>query len=261
MVKKKMNKYKSKENRSERVLLIGKSECGKTYHSKTILENELNFIPKQNRFLISPTSKKILDNQLIPYFDEDCIFKKFDKSDIEAIIELIEEVRIETYDKHYYKYVEDENGYIEKIKKKNVTTEPQYEHFLLFLDDCIQYLRNTFIAELITYARHFNLSIIITTQVYKKLNPNIRINSTQLKFFGCNNSELEKLCDEWSEFSRKKTFKKYFRYITQEPYSYFTINDKYRHLDKYNDNKITAKEFIKKLKNNEIEIDDDDEDI
>jgi len=83
-------------------LISGKTGSGKTFHSTKILENELSSIPKDNRFLISPTAKDDMDRTLLPYFDEDNIYNEYDDDFVEnVILELVKGERREIYEKFY----------------------------------------------------------------------------------------------------------------------------------------------------------------
>ena len=247
---------KPKDKPTDTILLIGKTKSGKTYHSTQLLENKLEFIAIQNRFLMSPTTNPVIDDTLIDYFYPEFVNKNFDEMEefIEGILEVIYEDRVEKYEKHYYKYEEDESGILQKVKRKNVKTKPEYDHFLLYLDDCISKLRDKCLESLATYSRHYNLNIIINSQDFRKIGNVIRSNASILRFFSCNTLDLDKVCEECNEFEKKNDFKKYFKYITKEPYSYFTVNNNYRNIHVYDDNEITALEFNEKLKKGEIKL-------
>ena len=60
-------------------ILGGKTGSGKTYHSQSLLENDLKHIPRENKFLMSPTATEEMDDTLLPYFDEENISQQIKK--------------------------------------------------------------------------------------------------------------------------------------------------------------------------------------
>jgi len=110
---------------------------------------------------------------------------------------------------------------IQKIYKERLL--PRH---LLNLDDCINLLprstQNSKISDLYTNHRHYKLSIITTTQVYKKLNTTIRRNSDLLSLFRTENfSEYESIRDDWS--FDKKRFDSIWDFATDKPNSFLHI--------------------------------------
>ena len=134
------------------------------------------------------------------------------------------------------------------MKRKNVNGKPEYPDYLLFVDDFIEKLKNgnkvKGLSSLITKSRHYNIYLIITSQYYTAVSPVIRSNIKQLHIFGCNNKERKKIGDEHSIFDNVKDFNKYFRMLTEEPYSYVIINYNYPAHRVFDDNKITPTEFL-----------------
>lgn len=238
-------------------LLIGKSGSGKTYHSKSILENQLTHIKMSNRWLISPTAKADLDTTLLPYFDEDNIENEYSNDFLLGILlELIKQERKDVYENHYYDI---DLNTMKRIKLKK-STPPPYEEYLIFIDDCVEFLKcgNSIkgVAKLITRSRHYGINLIITSQYYTAVSGVVRSNVKNLIIFGCNAKERKKLNDEHSLFQKSKTFDEYFQYLTKEPYSYVIINYNYSASKVFDDNKITPKEFLKKIKDGSITTQD-----
>jgi hypothetical protein len=110
---------------------------------------------------------------------------------------------------------------IQKIYKERLL--PRH---LLILDDCISLLprstQNSKISDLYTNHRHYKLSIITTSQIYKRLNTSIRRNSDLLSLFRTENaSEYESIREDWS-IDRKK-FDAVWDYSTDKPNSFLHI--------------------------------------
>ena len=225
-------------------LLIGKTGSGKTWHSKSILENELKRIPIDNRFLISPTAKPDMDTTLLPYFDEENIQNEFDDDFIGSVIlELIKGERSEIYEAFHYK-VDEKTGKRTKIKRPS-GAKPEYPEYLVFVDDCIEHLKSAGrvkgLSALITKSRHYHINLIITSQYYTAVSPVIRSNIKNIHVFGTNAKEIKKLNDEHSIFDNFKTFKSYFQMLTDEPYSFVIINYNHTANKVFDDNTITPK--------------------
>ena len=232
-------------------LLIGKTGAGKTKHSTTILENELKHIPKDNRFLISPTARPDMDTTLLPYFDEENIQNEYDDDFVGGVIlELIKGERHEIYEKFHYK-IDEETGKRVKIKRP-AGAKPKYPEYLLFVDDCIENLRGAGkvkgLSALITKSRHYHINLIITSQYYTAVSPVIRSNIKNIHIFGTNAKEIKKINDEHSLFDNYKQFKQYFQALTDEPYSYVIINYNNSANKVFDDNSITPKEFLAGVK-------------
>lgn len=74
--------------------------------------------------------------------------------------------------------------------------------------------------------RHYNISAIIISQLYKKLSLPMRVNSTNLVFFRIRNrNEMEKVMEENQESLTKEQFENMYNYVTSEPYAFLHINN------------------------------------
>lgn len=74
--------------------------------------------------------------------------------------------------------------------------------------------------------RHYNISIIIISQLYMKLSNPIRVNSTNMAIFRIRNRrELEKITCENQDSLTTKEFLEVYNYATGEPYAFLHINN------------------------------------
>jgi len=239
-------------------VFVGRSTSGKTYLSKEIMTNEMiDVIPKENRFLISPTFD--YDTTLRDFFNEENVERQFDYDHIEyVIIKLIKADRKEVDDKFYYIFDENRLVFIKKNLPKDA--KPIYPQYLLYIEDSIDHLSGTSkakgLSKLITYCRHLNIQLIINTQYYKSLSPIIRANATNFYFFATTENELSKIAEENSIFKLKKNFINYFKFITNKKYGAFRVNYNKDTMEIYDDNEPTYK-IYKTIKDNVISSIDD----
>ncbi len=80
------------------------------------------------------------------------------------------------------------------------------------------------VSKLFCNGRHLNISTILTTQKYTDINTTCRENNTGCILFSCSDRQLESVITDHNRLDNKKQFKKMFRDITKEPYSFMVIN-------------------------------------
>ena len=130
---------------------------------------------------------------------------------------------------------------IEKIIKYQTENRDDNEQVLLILDDCIGTInKSSSINSFIMKARHYRVSIIISTQYYRAVDPKIRENCNAYLFFLNHSSkEVEKINEEIGV--KFKNFKEYYDYATDAPYSFLYVNSKKSQLYKKFDELLVDK--------------------
>lgn len=89
---------------------------------------------------------------------------------------------------------------------------------LLILDDCLAYLKNKTLSYLSTKNRHYSVSLILTTQYYRKIDPVIRANATNwILFKTMVDKEKEAVNEDLNAFPN---FDGFYDEATREPYSF-----------------------------------------
>jgi len=206
--------YKNKGhlfNLPARLLLVGKSQfSGKSSMILNLLCQDDERLYKNdfdNIFIFSNSIdtdtkiKNIIKNQSIP---EENLNKDYDEDMIQAIYDLTEE--------EYRQAIE---------------AGEKPPHTLIILDDIGDKSKsrgkNNIIDEIYTRGRHINLSIFILLQKYTMASMTQRENASGLIIWDTSDKQLETISDEHSIFP-KKDFKKMFRTVTHDPYSYMIIN-------------------------------------
>lgn len=146
----------------------------------------------------------------------DFIYEKFDA-------ELIEEI---------FKYAEEETA---EYSANGGAKPPK---ILLIFDDMIDQnimkVQKIDILERIAIrGRHVGISVLIISQLYKKISNPCRVNSTNMIFYRVQNQgELKKIIDENQEMLSVKNFKRIFNYCTSEAYCFLHIDKQEK--DPYN---------------------------
>jgi len=97
-------------------------------------------------------------------------------------------------------------------------------HMLLVFDDCLQYIHhNGFIAGWIPTFRHYSMSIIFTTQGFKKLPPIVRALASGYLLFRTNNKkERVEITDELAE--NFPNFQELYARVTMKKYNFLFLD-------------------------------------
>jgi hypothetical protein len=195
-----------------RFLLVAPSGKGKTnFLISLIIRKEFYRDFFQNRVYIF--SKSILADRIFTALPRSILSNSFDHFDIDVLASIFETQKNEI----------DENG-----KTRNNT-------MLIVLDDFIQNITNrsgppTLLEELYMRGRHYNISIIITSQMYMLIPKPIRLNCTALVLFEQDN--VEELVNIYKEngslLSRKAFISRLFSHVWTKPYQFLFI-DKQQH--------------------------------
>ena len=190
-----------------RMILVACSNSGKT----TVINNLLSHkqfgykqLFKKNIFLFSPSAHydTALDNLNLK---EKNIREKFDQ-------EFIDEI------------VQDQKEVINEHGKANAP------HILFIFDDVVLEMPKTKdspLKKLFFYGRKYKISLMITTQKYRLLDPAYRLNASHWIYFtgNINNFELNAIADD--QPLDKNTFKKIWKRATEEgQYSFIYANMK-----------------------------------
>ena len=188
-----------------RMLCIACSQSGKTQTVGALLrqdEFQYNKIFKGNIFLMSSTAR--LDD---PSFDQVNLKKEnvFDHYDEGVIAEIIA----------------DQEAIIKERKKEGAP------HILLIIDDLLCELpqsRQSSLINLFLSGRHRKISVIICSQIFRGCIPKgVRLNTTSMLIWRCNNKEMAAIAEEQQIDS--DNFIPMLEYATAEPYSFLYINN------------------------------------
>ena len=92
--------------------------------------------------------------------------------------------------------------------------------------DSPEFTRNSkLFHQLYIRGRHFAISTITSTQVFKAISPVIRKNITSLMLYRLRNySDLEAFLDELSAVYNKKTLLQLYKKATDEPYGFLYVD-------------------------------------
>ena len=158
-------------------------------------------------------------------------------------------------------YLEEENGGKPMKEKKKI---------LIIMDDCINQVNklahktDSFINDMNLNRRHYGISFIMLSQVYRGCTPAFRTNFDSFCLFRMENEkERLKICEELSGFMGMKRFEQLYLEATFEPRSFLSINfdstdKKYQYTKKFNEVLVTddfmssTMDGIESLKINEL---------
>jgi hypothetical protein len=120
------------------------------------------------------------------------------------------------------------DGQMKRLQEKDPKTgKPlEMERILIVLDDMLGYLtQNESLSNLCTRYRHYNFSIIITSQSFRKIPLVIRNCTGHIVFFKLNNEkELEKITEEYGELYHSN-FTEIARKITETKYNFVYLDN------------------------------------
>jgi hypothetical protein len=173
------------------------SRSGKSVVISNFLYNEeFNFKKRFDKVIfISPT---ILIDKTLEYAKDD-----------DDVVKIYEDEYLENLDDVLTTILHNQKKDHDKEEDKSV---------LLILDDCLMYLKGKGLSYLATKNRHYNISMILTTQYYKSLAPVIRANATHWLLFKTHNEkEHSNIVEDFNSFP---TFENFYSTAIAEPYSF-----------------------------------------
>jgi hypothetical protein len=174
------------------------SRSGKSVVITNLIYNEaFNFKERFNKIIfISPT---ILIDSTLEYAREDDDIVKIHDEDMLENLDLVINNILAT-------------------QKEGFDKEGSAPPTLLILDDCLAYLKNKTLSYLSTKNRHYAVSLILTSQYYRKIDPVIRANATNwILFKTMVDKEKEAVIEDLNAFPN---FDGFYEEATKEPYSF-----------------------------------------
>jgi hypothetical protein len=187
-----------------RMLLVACSGSGKTLTVGNMLarrEFAYKKIFKENIFLFSPTFELDDPSMHGVDIDEENLFKTFDESVVEDIFE-------------------DQKKLINRWGKQKAP------HILLIFDDMVTMLnqsKTSTLTRLFFSARHWKISLILTTQSYKNTSKAIRLNCSHMTVFKCNNKERDLIGEE--NILDVDVWREVYGMATSAPYSFLYVDN------------------------------------
>ena len=211
----KQSKYDQVPQLPLRSMVVGPSGSGKTI----LLQNMILDIYRgcfSRIYVWSPsididfTWKPVIEyiqREIKPDRDEKYLFDSYDPKELQHVIET------------QYKV-------IDYMKQQNYKTLYQ---ILIIVDDFADspdFTRNSkLLHQLYIRGRHFAISTITSTQVFKAISPVIRKNITSLMLYRLSNySDLEAFLEELSAVYNKKALLELYKKATDEPYGFLYVN-------------------------------------
>jgi len=187
-----------------RALLVACSSSGKTLTIGNMLarkEFAYKKIFRDNIFLFSPTYELGDPSMHGVDIDEDHVFKDFDETVIEEIMA-------------------DQKATIKRYGKSKAP------HVLLVFDDLIAHMpqsKQSLLVKLFFSARHWKISLILTTQSYKHTPKAVRLNCSHMMIFKCNNKEKAQIGEE--QVVDLPVFFAVYDMATKQPFSFLYIDN------------------------------------
>lgn len=199
-----------------RVIFNGKSGSGKT----NLLINMM-IKPQMYKgyydevYLISPTANKGDDLPKYLDLDDKHIFTDLDPEIVEKIL----------------------SEQMEKVEEKGIAKSPKVCVILDDIQSSPSFMRSDPFTQLFIAGRHFNLSVFVCCQQFKRLPKVCRLQASNIFFFPSSLSEVDTLCDEFCPPNLSKNdFKKMIKYATKDPFQFMHINMFTHFKDRYRKN-------------------------
>jgi len=106
---------------------------------------------------------------------------------------------------------------------KEMKKNDQLEHTLIIIDDCLGMIKTKALDKIASKYRHFNISIIISIQVFRAMTNTVRSCATQFIIFKNNNTkEVNKMEEEFS--GAFPDFLNLYHEATNEKYNFLTLD-------------------------------------
>ena len=151
--------------------------------------------------------KDYIRDHIKPNEREMCYFDSYEPSELEAVIKTQQKVI----------------DYQKEQKHKDL-----YQILIViddFADDTNFTRKSQLLHQLYIRGRHYMISTITSTQVYKQISPIVRKNMTHLFIYRLRNySDLEAIVEELSAVYDKKTLLEIYHQAVAEPYSFLYVN-------------------------------------
>ncbi len=184
--------------------LVAPTKSGKSNLIVNLLKNSYFGYDKifKETYYISPTVG--IDETLRSINEDDDIIKIDDEDDLKYLDDILNDI----------------------IKNQKSKSKEEREPVLIVLDDCLDYLKKSKrLDSLPSYSRHYNISIIITSQVYNALPTKLRKNASSYLIARIyNNKDLQNIEEEIG--ANFHDFKTNYDKATKEKYSFLYIDNR-----------------------------------
>jgi len=175
-----------KDTKAVQMCIVGAKRSGKSSLILSLLSSSKLYKNYYgNIFMISPSSSDGKMGSLIREIDQDGkYYKELNEANIQSILT----------------YIKQEQD-AKKMKEKKLKKKLPEIYNLLILDDCMADLPRSFkknkITSLFMNARHYSLSTMIVSQVYKGIPANIRKQTDIFYTFPLVKKEREAMMEDW----------------------------------------------------------------
>lgn len=113
------------------------------------------------------------------------------------------------------------------VESQEQIPKPEMPHVLLVIDDCVGLVRrHSAVNHLASRYRHYNISMVFSTQLFRELPPVVRANASAVFIFQTHNKrELTKMEDEYASLTGgEDSFRHLYNEATKEKYSFLYID-------------------------------------